>query len=396
MIRYDVIIVGAGPAGATAARYLSAAGIRVLLIEKYPVPRSKPCAGGLPFHVDSFMDSEMLLELSKNVVSRVCDRTVFTFRFKRAVELRSPDAEYRMVMRDVFDAFLVRRAVQAGCELLDGLEVKGVSEDRDQVRVTTSKGDFLASYVIGADGPFSIVARSSGLIPDRIFGWAVNAEVKVSDADLDRQASTVSIDFGSVPAGYAWIFPKADHLSCGIGTGLAKLPEMKRVMMNCLDGFKSTRGREGVELRGYPLCSGSMLSLKVNSNRILLAGDAACLTDPLTGEGIYYAMASGEIASRHLVRIISEDTDSMKCLDGYSSELDTVIRDELFHAGKFYGLLRDYPRIVFELGVANPFVSGRFHQIFTGRIKYRDLYQELRGRFGSVFRRFRALYPGGK
>lgn len=395
MKKYDVIIVGAGPAGATAARFLAKGGISALLLEKELIPRVKPCAGGLPHHIDSLLDEDMRQDLSRRVVSRICDRTLFTFKFKRAVELASPSVSYRMVMRDMFDQFLTEWAVRAGAELKDGLTVESVVQESDRVVVKTPGESFSASYVIGADGPYSRVASTTGLVASRVFGWAVNAEVRVPQEDLEKQGSCVAIDFGTVPAGYAWIFPKAEHLSCGLGTGHSRLPGMKELMHRCLKGFASTRRALEVELRGYPLCAGQSSTLRINTDRVFLAGDAACLTDPLTGEGIYYSMLSGKMAALHLKNMLESLTggsDSLRA-DQYSEAIDREIRSELVYADKFYGLVRDYPRIVYELGVANPLVRERFHQIFTGSVSYAALYKELRDKYGSAFRKLKAVLP---
>ncbi len=119
-------------------------------------------------------------------------------------------------MRDRFDHYLVQQAVQAGANLLEGISVVSVEEKSDRVVVTTTQGELQAQLLAGADGVNSIVARSMGLMPDREVGVAVEAELAVSPASLEAQGGFATFDFGALPGGYGWIFPKRDHLSVGV------------------------------------------------------------------------------------------------------------------------------------------------------------------------------------
>ena len=211
-MQHDVIVVGAGPGGATAAYELARRGLRVALFEQKALPRYKPCGGCLSLKIDRILDLDF-----RAVVERTVAGATFTFEGLDAFHVRSERPVAYMVMRDRFDHFLALQARQAGAEVHEGVRVLDVTESAEGVHVTTDRGAHEAQYLVGADGANGIVARAVGLAPRRRVAVCVEAEVATARAASVTPRDEVRIEFGAIPFGYGWVFRKGDHLSIGVG-----------------------------------------------------------------------------------------------------------------------------------------------------------------------------------
>ncbi len=374
---YDVIVIGAGPAGAYSAKLLAEKKLNVLLLEKQSVPRKKPCAAGLPPHIDDILDIDY-----QRVINKISDQTVFTFNLKKPVLLRDEKVKIKMTMRPEFDALLVEKAIEAGAEFKEKMSVSRVEEEEDFVAVSAGKEKYYSKFVIGADGAYSIAAKNAGLLNNRIFGWAINAEVYVSDIALEKQGTTVNVEMGLVKEGYAWIFPKNDHLSCGLGTNKIKYPGFKNLMYDFIKKKIEAGSIKNIELKGHPLPHSYSRDLKINTNRLLLTGDAASLVEPLSGEGIYYALKSAVIAAKHIEKKNNENSYSF---DEYSREINFDIRNELYYAGRFANIFYKFPKFTFDYGVANSLVNQKFQDLLLRKITYKEMYEILKPIYSNKF-----------
>lgn len=308
-MRYDAIVVGAGPAGGMAAYTLASGNARVLVLEAARLPRLKPCGGGLT----PVAASTVPWDISR-IVERRVNHAVWRLNEDRIVHA-SAGVPMFMVDRARFDLHIVERAVNRGAELRDGTAVDAVLEGEAGVVVTTKAGErFHAAYVVGADGALGRTARSVGLGRRVPLAGAVDAEVVVDPDVLAREADRMTIDFGATRNGYAWIFPKCDSLSCGIGSwrGRARLPEQ-------LDAFlvRSLPSERIVCQKRYghpiPLWAGRR---PLATARVCLVGDAASLVDPVMGEGIRYALQSGRLAGEVVLALLGGgDVDGVKPRD---------------------------------------------------------------------------------
>jgi geranylgeranyl reductase family protein len=322
-MRYDVAVVGAGPAGSTAAFHLARAGLRVALLEREPVPRYKTCGGGLVGRAIRWLPGPVA-----PAVERVCREIVVGLAPRGlAFSCRRPDPLITMTMRSALDALLARSAAEAGAELLAPCAVTSVEPGGDGVRLGTPRGPLHAEFVVGADGATGTVARAAGWDARRHAIPAIEVEARVDDATLARLGQAARFDFGVPPRGYAWVFPKAGHLSIGVLTTRRGSHDLARSLWQYLAqlGIRPLH----VERHGYVIPT-RRANGPLARGRLLAVGDAAGLADPLTAEGISFAALSGRLAARALVR---GGLDQARTRDRYERAVARHILPELRAAG---------------------------------------------------------------
>lgn len=317
MGRFDVIVIGSGPAGATAAYRLARDGFKTLLLEKEKLPRYKACGGALTEKVFQKID----FDITSLVEDRVSQIKV-GHRHRAFVDINVDGPQVSLVMRDKFDNYLTEQAANRGAEVHDGEAVKGITFELNGVRVNTAAGEYAAELVVGADGASGITPRAASLNQSRSIAAALELELSVSASKLDEWRHRVLIDWGAIPFGYAWIFPKADHLSVGIGTYVRgplfphfeqKVGEPRSDLRARLDEWVAAeptlQGHRVLVEKGHlvPLAG---RATPLHGPRVVLAGDAGGLIEPLLAEGIYYAIRSGQIAAEVIAEAFHrEDMD---------------------------------------------------------------------------------------
>jgi geranylgeranyl reductase family protein len=297
-MQYDAIVVGAGPGGATAARHLARAGLKTLLLEKEKMPRYKPCGGGVTAKVKNVLD----VDFSPTVEDTIARASVaFRDRIRFPVQFSAPVGW--SVMRDKFDALLAEQAGSAGAQVWDASPVKRVLIEDDGVRVQVNGEELRAQVLVGADGANGPVARAAGLHTERRLAAALEAEMELPDSSIRHWRGVWHLDFGAVPYGYAWIFPKAEHLSVGVGAFVRADQKLNlRALLNQYLASEPTLANpRHVALHGHTLPLGGSMR-RVNKKRVVLVGDAANLVDPFSGEGIYAAIKSAGLAAQAIVR----------------------------------------------------------------------------------------------
>ena len=275
----DALVVGAGPAGSLAAFHLARGGARVLLTDKARFPRDKPCGGGitvraerqLPFSIDP-------------VVEDAVDVFELRLGYGRHFRRRTHEPLIRMTQRRRLDAFLVEQAREAGAEFRDGFRPDDTIE---------------AEVVIGADGANGTTGRKAGL-DDHLRTVALEGNAAV---DLERFAGRAWIEFGVVPGGYGWVFPKADHVNVGVGGWHSQGPQL-RAHLARLCREHGIPERELTDVRGHRLPLRRPGSTAARG-RLALVGDAAGLVDPVSGDGIYEAVLSARLAAANALDILA-------------------------------------------------------------------------------------------
>lgn len=357
MERFDAIVVGAGPAGSTTAYRLARGGARVLLVDKARFPRDKPCGGGLtaraakllPFGVDP-------------VVEDRADRFELRLDYRRRFERRSPEPLVLLTQRARLDAYLAERAADAGVDFRDGVRLADVSLGDDGVIATVGAGRVSGAVLVGADGVNGIMGAAAGLGGDVEYGVALEGNLSYDEVDRRRYGGRLVLELGTVPGGYGWVFPKADHVNVGVGGWLREGPRLREHLRRlCAEhGFRVER-LEAV--RGYRLPM-RRASSRLASGRALVVGDAAGLVDPLSGDGIYEAFLSGKLASECIVDLLAGRAAT---LDAYH---DAVTRSLARLASASWGLkvaLDRFPRLTFA-AVRVPVVWPVVEAILRGDI----------------------------
>lgn len=346
--QYDVIVVGSGPAGSTSAYFLRQAGKSVLVLEKEKLPRYKPCGGGLsldflkqtfPFSFDS-------------VIERKINSVTYEYNGGKQVTIACRPGVMAMVMRDKFDELILR---QSGAEIKQEARVAALTQSEDGVDVQLESGEtFRADFVIGADGANSQVRKLAGLkAPRKIIG-AIEVEVPLTPALSARYGKSPLFIFDQPQAGYSWIFPKGGFLSVGIGN-LGQNADLRHHLVRIMNSHGISL--EGIKIHGHPIPIFNP-NVKINTGRVLLAGDAAGLADPFSGEGIRPAIKSGRIAAECILTGKTAE---------YRSQVYVQIgrrnRKSLF-LWNFFLPLRN---ICLELGAPNPFTTDAILELISDR-----------------------------
>ena len=283
--KFDVIVVGGGPAGATAARLLSRKGLKVLLIEKEQPPREKLCAGAVSLRANPYLPENW----ENSVLNDIYGGNL-GWRGEKYISARSEKPVVKIVDRASFDLFLTLKAQDEGTKLFFGEKFLNFRNHfGDWVEVETSKGSYKTRYLVGADGALSRTLKVLGI--DRNPVPVVEAVVETDKVPSDE----VFIDIGLVKWGYGWIFPKGEgKVSVGIASLKREIKNLRDLLKEYIDKHPLLSGGKVLSLKGWfiPTSKGKLLKGEGN---IFLLGDASGATDALLGEGIYYSVRQAHI-----------------------------------------------------------------------------------------------------
>jgi geranylgeranyl reductase family protein len=371
---YDVVVIGAGPAGATLAYELAKKGIGVLVLEKEKLPRHKCCAGGVTSKAAKLLDFDI-----SGVAEDVVYEITFTFNLGNPFLGQHSEPLIYTVMRDAFDHFLMQRAQRPGAVLMDGQKVMQIQVSGHSVEIFTADSIFRSRLVVGADGAYSIVARELSMDRSLEYITAIESEIVVAEDDLAKWKSRVRVDLGVIPGGYAWVFPKRGHLSIGAGCHASKARYLNRnyqKFLNSLSIGNYTIARSSSHL--IPTCTEGRL---VWQDRALLLGDAAGLTDPLTGEGIYNAIQSAQLAAPVIENYLTGATGG---LQDYQQIVDNKIISELRIARTLAKYFIRFPRLVFRILSKSDGVWRAERKVILGETDYAAVNEEVGGLKGIL------------
>ncbi len=359
--KFDVIIAGGGPAGASAAFFLGEAGRKVLVLEKESMPRYKPCGGAVSSRV-----LEQFPFSFEGVIRNRVKAISYAFGGK-LVTIPVEDASLCMVMRSEFDTYLLS---QVKAEIRPGTQVRSVEEMDNAVAIATGEGERIeAEYLVAADGANSITARALGLRRKKTLAGAIEMEAFVPDETLKRYESNPLLIFGGMEVGYLWIFPKADHLSIGVGGLHPKPGELQAALEINMKKFGISI--QGQAQHGHPIPIYYEREA-LGTSRCLLVGDAAGLVDPVTGEGIRFAIKSGRLAAEAILAGTPElYTDQLNQSIGRNHRLGKAFMN------LFYRNLNPWFRFILR----NPALSYGVVEMFADRIGYGRLFLKICGSF---------------
>lgn len=370
-IETDILVVGAGPAGSSAAKHAALNGAKVLMVEKKSeIGAPKRCAEGVS--KDGLINlgiepSSRWLASEIDGVRLVSPGGIDVWLTKDTVKL--PEMGY-VVERKVFDKFMAMDAARAGADIMIKTLAKGLEKREDHVLVKAERMgeeiEIKTKIVIGADGPESRVGRWGGL----------KTTVKPKNMESGAQFEMVGVEmenpnalefyFGSVaPGGYAWIFPKGNDIA-NVGLAVISTLTEKSAYEHLLDFVKTcpaTKNATAVELNigGDPV--GGIIK-KISTDRILVVGDAAGMVNPLTGGGIISGMQGGLIAGEIAAAAVKEGDTSEKRLSKYDKRCEKEIGDSFNKYMKSRDYLESLSDEELDL-IAKTFNKTEFERIST-------------------------------
>lgn len=361
----DVIVVGSGPAGACAAWRLAQAGLAVAVIEKAMLPRYKTCGGGLVGRTMQALPLDM-----RHVIEHECQTAQLNILpGGLSFTTHRPTPIVSMTMRDRFDYALLAAAQAAGATVHQQCAVENVSFHGDVVMLATNRGTMTAKFVIAADGALSTVARKIGMTDGRILIPAVEYEVTVSHSWLDRFQNTARFDFGVPPHGYAWAFPKRQHLSIGVLSAMRRDVDLKSSIVRYLEMLGCPSAAQ-IERHGFVIPIRPRRGPFVYK-RVLVVGDAAGFADPVTGEGISFAVRTGLMAAQALIEAHLKE-ESVRQI--YTHALTETILPELQTGRWLAQLLYHFPRIrSWAFAQHGQRLCEAVTDVMTGTRTYREL-----------------------
>jgi geranylgeranyl reductase family protein len=357
MRRYDAIVVGAGPAGSTTACRLAFAGKDVLLLDRARFPRDKPCGGGvteraarlLPFSIDP-------------VVEDTATSVDLRLGYGRTIARNAAAPLVYLTQRARLDEFLAAQASAAGAEFRDGARVTDVENGEDGVAVVVDGQRIEGSVLVGADGVNGVTARALGLGGNRHIGVALEGNLGYSRVDPKRYRGKLVLEFGVVPGGYAWVFPKGDHANFGVGGWGSEGPALRRHLERlCWEHGVSSYDLQ--DLRGYRLPLRSPRSTLARG-RALVVGDAAGLIDPVSGDGMFEGFLSSLYATDAALDVLAGRADR---LDPYGPRLANRLSTHLWASWGVKVALDRFPRATFALATTR-LVWGTVERLVRGDV----------------------------
>jgi geranylgeranyl reductase family protein len=384
----DVIVAGAGPAGAVAARTLALAGLDTLLIDRSAFPRNKPCGGGISTR--ALRRLPWLADALEGVERHWISRLHLEAPDDASFDVESPRPCVMLVRRVELDHALVREAVRGGARFEAGFEITQAAQDSSGVTLQSRDGRRLrARFVVAADGVHSVIGKRLG----------VNARWPRTHLAIDMMEETpeellraerpdvlwVAYAHGGLD-GYAYVFPKTRHVNVGIGCLLSHFDthvdsapyELQRAFVESLVSRGILHGRSNREcFTPYLIPVGGPLP-QTWTGRVVFAGDAGGFVHGITAEGIYYAMLSGELAGRAIAG--ARDRQRRDAGDRYERLWRSELGAELTDAARLQRyLFAQRSRVARMVRAAS--ASGRLTddvlQYFRGELPYGALRRRI-------------------
>jgi geranylgeranyl reductase family protein len=409
-MRYDVLIVGGGPCGSTAAANLAGAGLRVAVLDRARFPRLKPCGGGISCR--AYSRFPYLDPVIRSVPTNLVRKVVFESPSGDVIDFEADEPLYAMIRRVEFDNALLDHCRRRGIDVREGVTVQHMKVAEDCVHLSATSGEeFTADIVIGADGVNSAVAVQSRLrgpwTPTQV---AVDGTEETPLSEVSVRSDCLYVYFGFKRGyGYGYVFPKVAHVNFGVGYLLdhvkKHIPE--KPYEHHLHFFEEQKQRgvlSGISQRQnfhyYPLPFSGPLK-RISSNRVLIAGDAAGFVNGFTAEGIYYAMVSGEHAGRTALAAIRSHNTSAQFLRRHDEACNTELGNELRRSvtlqKRFYAdpdLIDIAVRFAKSSDAVRSLIT-RFGvgQISFGEMKRRAILEALPGFLGYQLAKLRRQWP---
>jgi geranylgeranyl reductase family protein len=374
----DAVIVGAGPAGSTTARELReriGPGARVLLVDRATFPRDKPCGGGITTRTASLLPFSI-----DPVVEDVIHGARIRLRDGRDVRRESDRALTLMTQRSRLDHFLVERAEEAGVEFRDGTAIRGAERLHDgSFRLRTDADTLSTRVLIGADGANGVIRTFLGYEHPASSAVALEGNIHFRNGPPEEFRGVVSLNMGLLPGGYAWVFPKGDHVNVGVGGWKGSMGKRLRPALSRICELYGLDPSALVNVRGHHLPM-QRPGAVIAAGGSALVGDAGGLVDPLSGEGIHAAIVSGIAAGRAGADLVTGAADSMR---PYQDAIETQLGPELAASRAFMHIFHASPAPFVWAMQRSDWVWRRCCDLLLGERSYEDTAHTF-GRVGAA------------
>lgn len=358
----DVVVIGAGPAGATAARRLSDAGASTLLLEKQSLPRYKACGGGVPSRTLQLLDDVDISPVSEGYIETIDISRFGRHQFRKTS--KRPLAW--MVMRDRFDGFLTDLASEAGATVRDATPVQSIIEEADCYSVETPSGTVHARHILACDGATGPTARWLGIPSAPTRSAAYEVEVDAPTMALEHWHQAANVDVGYRPWGYGWVFPKEGKLSVGV----VMAPQRGRSIRKQTDRYLGRLGladAEVINVQGHPIRYRRSEREPVAKGHALLLGDAAGLADEFTAEGIAYAVHSANLAAD---AVLSSDDPSAIYADAINQHIQPELDAARTISRLYYWCVTTWPWLALKTSKHINYLWQAFFRVMRGDSTY--------------------------
>lgn len=392
-MQYDVIVVGSGPSGTACAYECAKNGLKTLIIEKRKLPRFKSCGGAISNRV-----VKEIGEVDKTISEGDILGARIFFKGDLTVEVELEEKGGFLTTRSKFDYWMTQRAVKVGVELKENEKVKSVAITKDRTIVKTDKGSYDANIVVGADGVHSTVARKTKLkelidkgkysiINREHVSSSLEAEIQISENDnvYDKQHPMEFFFDETTPEwGYGWVFHKRGKLEIGIAGLSSKFNNPKEKWKKFIERISKKKNFDFSKAKPKGWALPRRIKRKIFGERVLLIGDAGGFVDPFLGEGIYYAVKSGRVASQTIIDAHKSNDYSEEFLSSYLNYAKELNR-ELDYGLKIAKLFYNHPKLFVLLFSADSKLTKKFEELGKGQLTYPEYYSWFWRRFPISF-----------
>jgi menaquinone-9 beta-reductase len=331
---HDAIVVGAGPGGSAAAHFLAARGLDALLLDRADFPRDKTCGDGLTPRALRVLDNMRILD---EVAAAGCPVAAYEVVAPNGRSTRAtiPNAGALVVPRFILDEMILRRAIQSGATFRPKVTITRLEASQNGVDAHTASGDIVHGRVaVIATGAATAVLKQSGILARQPRSMLAARAYFESERGI---APVFQLSFRAAPMpGYGWVFPVEDKRA-NIGVGYLPhraSPPTAVAFQRFVDSLAGVRQLS--PFKGYPIRV-DFLHAPTFGQRTLLIGEAAGLVNPLTGEGIDYALESGQIAAEHVVRGLTSGVYEV-----WHTDYDRLLRARFQKIFRFSEWIRDW------------------------------------------------------
>jgi len=373
--QFDVIVVGGGPAGSMTAYFLAKSGIRTALLDASTFPRTKACGGGL--QARTLLDIPFdLSHLFRGTMYRMS----LSFGLREFWTRGYPEPLVYSVLRSEFDHYLVQCARTAGACVYEASLVRGVTVTDGAVTVRTDGEEFHAQLLVGADGANSVVRSTLNSRQSYFWQAAVYCEIPEEYVNPEAfSADAMRVDFGTLPSGYAWVFPKLGSVNVGAGAPVTMARHLRKYVGEFIDNARLLKEscKDRINFVGHQLPT-LTAGVRLSARRMLLVGDAAGVVEPFTGDGISFACKSARIAADSIFRALnSADLD----LTRYHDQLLSLMGAELLWSRKLLAISVAFPKLIYRLFRSNDLVWQTFCKTLRGEESFHRLKKDVLGPF---------------